>query len=98
VIPYSRRAALQISDLLKHYAEVARPEAMRNLLIAMREASAEIEGNPSAGLPAPRPYPDVVRPGVLWVKAGRYWVGFRRRPRLGIVDIFYDEADIPNRL
>ncbi len=98
MIPYSRRAALHITALLDHYSELDRPEAMRNLLAAMREASAMIEEDPSAGLPAPRPYPALARPGRLWVKAGRYWIGYRRRPSLGIVAVFYDAADIPGRI
>jgi hypothetical protein len=32
------------------------------------------------------------------VKAGRYWVGFRRQPALIITAVYYDAADIPGRL
>jgi plasmid stabilization system protein ParE len=98
VISYTRRAAALISGLLDHYETKERPEAMQGLLRALHDAWAEIENNPAAGLPAPRPYPALARPGQFWVKAGRYWVGFRRQPALIITAVYYDAADIPGRL
>jgi hypothetical protein len=57
-----------------------------------------IEHNPATGLPAPRPYPQLARPGQAWVKAGRYWIAYRRRPRLVIAAVFFDTANFPKRL
>ena len=71
---------------------------MRNLLAALRAASNEIESNPAAGLPAPRPYPWLARPGQAWVKSGPYWIGYRQRPNLTINAVFFETADIPTRL
>jgi len=50
VIGYSRRAAAQVDALLDHYADINRPEAMRNLLVAMREARLAILASPTDGL------------------------------------------------
>jgi len=97
VNPYTPRAAKHVADLLRHYGDLERPEAMRTLLAALREASKTIESDPPAGLMAPRPYPRLAMPGRLWVKAGRYWVAYRRRPNLAIVAVLYETADIPNR-
>jgi plasmid stabilization system protein ParE len=98
VIEYSRRAAGHIADLLDHYDKLERPEAMRNLMVALRGASDDIENNPAAGLPTPRPYPWLARPGQAWVKSGPYWIGYRPKPRLTIVAVFFETADIPVRL
>jgi hypothetical protein len=49
-------------------------------------------------LSAPRPYPDLARPGLAWIKAGRYWIAYRTKPRVIIVAVFYDTANIPGRL
>ncbi len=68
------------------------------MLTALDEAERKIEHNPAGGLPAPRPYPWLARAGWAWVKAGRYWIGYRQRPRLLIVSVFYETADIPGRL
>ncbi len=43
----------------------------------MFAALAEVEDKIArgvVGLPAPRPYPWLARPGWAWLKAGRYWV------------------------
>lgn len=97
MIDYTRRAAGHIVALLDDYDAKDRPEAMRNLQLTLRAAWAGIEANPAEGLPAPRPYPHLARPGVLWVHVGRYWVAWRRSPRLTISAVFFDEADIPGR-
>lgn len=98
MIPYTRRAARQVDDLISHYTELNRLEAMSNLLIALQNASALIEKNPTIGVPAPRPYPFLARQGRFWIKSGRYWVGYRCKPTLAIFAVFYDTANIPRRL
>ncbi len=57
----------------------------------------KIERSPAAGLPAPRPYPEVARAGRAWIKAGRYWVSYRTTKPLVILGVFYEAADIPGR-
>lgn len=98
MIGFTARAARQLRDLRRHYEYLERPEAVRNLVSAMDEAIATIEQVQGAGLPAPRPYPELARPGRCWIKAGRYWVNYRTTKPLIIVGIFHDSADIPSRL
>jgi plasmid stabilization system protein ParE len=88
LIGFTARAARQFQELRQHYEDRERPEAVRALIAALEQASRKIEANPGAGLSAPRPYPQLARPGRAWVKSGRYW----------IAAVFYDTANIPGRL
>ena len=97
MIAFSRRARWQIAELNRYFEDRERPDAIRNLIAALRTASAAIERDPNSGLPAPRPYPQLKRPHLAWVKAGRYWIGYRRRPELMIAAVFYETANIPRR-
>lgn len=92
MLPFTGRAAAQIAALYRHYEDRDRLEAFRNLIVALREASEAIELDPAAGLRAPRSYPHLIRPGLFWVKAQRYWIGYRRHPRLIIAAVFQDRA------
>jgi plasmid stabilization system protein ParE len=98
LIEYSPRALRQIRALRQHYEDRDRIEAVATMMTALDEAERKIERSPAGGLPAPRPYPWLARPGWAWVKAGRYWIGYRQRPRLIIVAVFFETADIPTRL
>ncbi len=73
----------------QHYEKLGRPEATRNLVAAIEGAWHQITSNPAAGLPAPRPYPNVAR---------RYWIAYVTVPWLTIVAVVYDSADIPRRV
>jgi len=98
LIPFTPRARRQFSDLLRYYEDLGRPEAMLNLEAARLQASAAIESGIAAGLPSPRPYPTLARPGRTWLKAGRYWFAYRTSPQPAIVAVFYETANIPQRL
>lgn len=98
MIDYAPRALRQIAALRQHYERLERIEPIRTLDAALAEAERKIETDPAAGLPAPRPYPQLARPGLAWVKAGRYWVAYRVTPRLTIATVFYETANIPDRL
>ena len=98
MIVFTPRAARQVRALRQHYQDRERPEATRALVVALESAWQAIITNPAAGLPAPRPYPQLAGPGRAWVQAGRYWVAYRTRQPLAIVAVFYDAADIPGRL
>ena len=65
---------------------------------ALAEAEAKIERAPGGGLTAPRPYPQLGRPGRAWIKAGRYWIVYTTTSPPVIAGVFYDTADIPGRL
>jgi plasmid stabilization system protein ParE len=82
----------------QHYEHRERPEAIIRLMAAVAEASRRIEANPEVGLPAPRPYPQLARPGRAWVKVGRYWISYTATQPPVIAAVFYETADIPGRL
>lgn len=97
MIYLSPRARRHVARLQEHYASLDRDEAVLNLAAALTEAGDKIERNPAAGLPAPRPYPQLARPGRRWLFVRRYWIAYEMSP-LRIVAVFYDTADIPKRL
>ena len=98
MIRYAPRARDQVRALRDHYERRNRPEAIRTLDAALIEAEQRIERNPGAGLPAPRPYPDLARRGRAWIKAGRYWIAYSTVTPPVILAVFYEEADIPGRM
>jgi hypothetical protein len=49
-------------------------------------------------LAAPRPYPELAAEGDAWVKAGRYWIGYRTAEPPAIFAVFFETANIPGRL
>lgn len=98
MIEYTPRAIRQIGDLVRHYEDLNRPEAVRRLFAALDAAERKIEDDPSGGLVAPRPYPQVARKGRAWVKSGRYWVVYSTAQPPVIVAVFYETADIPRRI
>jgi plasmid stabilization system protein ParE len=85
-----------LADLRRHYRRKNRPEAIRNLELAMREAARQITAG--KGLPAPRPYPELAQAGRAWTHAGRYWVRYTTSSPHVIVAVFHDQADITGRL
>lgn len=97
MIEYTPRAIRHIGTLVRHYEDRQRPAAIRALYAALDEAERKIEADPSAGLPAPRPYPLLARRGQAWVKAGRYWVAYRTTEPPVIIAVFFETADIPGR-
>jgi plasmid stabilization system protein ParE len=97
LIDYAQEALDQIDALTRHYLRLNRPEAVTRLDDALRTAEGRIHRTPWVGLPAPRPYPALTRPGVAWIRSWRYWIGYQTSPALVIVAVFYDQADIPGR-
>lgn len=85
------------AELLQHYVRRGRPKAGRNLIAIIDEVVARIERDPDRGLPAPRPYPALARPGRAWTKAGRYWITHSTTRPPVILGVFYEAADIPGR-
>ncbi len=99
MIPLSRQAESHINALREHFERLDRPEAIRNLILALSQASAQIENRPQAGLNAPRPYPSLASLGLLWTKAGSYWFAYLVEDAGPIIaGVFHDTADIPNRV
>jgi hypothetical protein len=98
VIALSLRATLDVARLEEHYDQLGRPEAIRNLAYALAEASDKIENDPDAGVTAPRPYPSLAKPGRLWLHVRRYWIAYSTTIPPVILAVFYDTANIPERL
>ena len=95
---YSTEALRQLAELISHYEEKGRSDAMRNLRAALALAESRIETTPDAGLPAPRPCPSLWRQDRAWIKAGRYWIAYSRAPSPAIVAVFFETSNIPARL
>jgi plasmid stabilization system protein ParE len=95
---YTPEALRQVDALLRHYEALERDGAARALLAALADAERRIERKPTAGLAAPRPYPELVAEGDAWVKAGRYWIGYRTAEPPAIFAVFFETANIPGRL
>jgi plasmid stabilization system protein ParE len=95
---YSTEAQRQIAALTSHYEKKGRSDAIRNLRAALAIAESRIQTTPDAGLPAPRPYPSMSRQDRAWLKAGRYWIAYSRASPPVIVALFFETANIPDRL
>jgi hypothetical protein len=87
-----------VRALRRHYEALDRDNAIRSLVRALAEAEARIERTSSAGLPAPRPYPQLARPGRAWIEAGRYWTVYTTTRPPAIAGVFHDAADLPTRV
>jgi plasmid stabilization system protein ParE len=98
LIGYTGEALEQVRALRHHYETLARDAAMRALDRALADSEAQIERAPGAGLPAPRHYSQLARPGWAWLKSGRYWVAYQTGPAPVIVAVFFETANIPGRL
>lgn len=98
MIRLSDEAERQLAALIRHYTQIGRPEAKRNLIAAIDGAVDRIERDPAGGLPAPRPYPDLARPGRAWIKVGRYWIAYSTTQPPVVVGVFFDTANIPRRI
>jgi plasmid stabilization system protein ParE len=97
LVQFSARAQRQVRALFRHYEQPERPEAAAALVNSLEAAVASIAANPAAGLPAPRPYPELAAHNRLWLKTGRYWVAYSLTQPPIILGVFYDAADIPGR-
>lgn len=98
MIGFTARARRQVTELRQHFRLALRLEAVWNLERAIKEAAAQIEREPQAGIPAPRPYPTLARPDQAWCKVDRYWFRYSLTSPPVITAVFYDAANIPDRL
>ena len=95
---FSAEAAAQVEALRRHYRNSNRIEAVRNLIRALAQADILIERDPAAGLSAPRSYTNLASTGRVWTKAGRYWIAHTPTRPSVVPGVFYETADIPNRI
>jgi hypothetical protein len=97
ILPYTYRAAFHVEALVAHFLRKDRPEAVKNLLAILREASATIAAGRAPIHSAPRPYPELAEAGAYWVYIPPYWIAFRNRNNPIISAVRYDTSDMPNR-
>ena len=97
MIELTPEASAQLEALERFYIEKQRPQALRNLGHALVEASLIILNAPERGISAPRPYPELARLALLWLKRGRYWIAYDQTGPI-IAGVFFETDDIPNRL
>jgi hypothetical protein len=64
-------------------------------MAAVSAAKNRLAAGPEAGLPAPRPYPRLKKPGRLWLKEGRYWISYSATTPPVITGVFFETVDIP---
>ena len=98
MIALSPEAEAQLDALIAHYEALGRVEASINLLSALEQARTRISDRPEAGLPVPRPYPALAKAGRRWIIEGSYWISYSLTTPPVISGVFYEMADIPNRL
>jgi hypothetical protein len=97
LIRYTRIARRQIADLVAHYRQKQRPEALRNLDNAMAEAEAAILRGPKRPRRYPATYSGLTRPGIAWLKSRSYWVAYQQTVPPVIIAVFWDQAEIDRR-
>ena len=98
MIPLSRTARSQISSLARYYADLDRPEAVRNLRAIVARAGERIEAGRGQFFPAPRPYPNLTRSGWRWLKEGPYWIAYVPDSEGAVIQVvFHEAADMPGR-
>jgi plasmid stabilization system protein ParE len=99
VIRLSRTAQVQVSGLAHYYEDLDRPEAAKNLRTIVAKAGGRIETRRGLFFPAPRPYPNLARPGWIWLKEGAYWIAYTQEKGGAVIQaIFHEAADIPRRI
>lgn len=99
MVGITRTAKHQFQALLRDYMRKERDLAVAKLLDAFSAAVSRIEADPAAGVPHPRPYPEVANWGFLWVKEHRYWFGYSMSKGYPILtNIHFDTSDIPGHV
>jgi hypothetical protein len=95
----SAAAEAALDALTKHYAALGRDRATNRLAACVEAACARYESRRGRFLDAPRPYPRLADLGFRGTKEGAYWEAFQETGAGPVVaGIFYETADIPNRL
>ena len=99
MIPLSAAAEAAFEALTQHYTALGRDRAIDRLVESLQRACARFEARRGLFFDAPRPYPKLADLGFRWAKEGRYWIAFQVTDGGPVVaGVFYESADIPNRL
>ncbi len=92
-------AGWQFDELLDHYIQLDRPEAVDRLVAALADALALIEANPGSGRPCPLHYRAAARWGYRWIKVHRYWFAYSdHRGHPVLTNVLFETSDIPGRI
>ena len=97
MIPLSLTAREQYFELIRHYLEREREEAVNRLISALEEARRLIGEGYVNAVDHPSVYGGLARDGVKWVKCHRYWFAFTLDEPV-IFNILWDAADIVRRV
>jgi hypothetical protein len=97
MIPLSLTAREQYFELIQHYLEKEREEAVNRLIGALEDARRLIDAGYHNAVDHPSVYSRLARDGVKWVKCHRYWFGFTVDEPV-IFNILWDAADIVRRV
>ena len=97
MIVYSATALRQIDELAAHYIAKRRPEAVRNLLAALKTAENVIVAGPRHPRSFPATYRSLARPGRAWIKQARYWIAYDLKQPPVIAAVFWEGADLSRR-
>jgi plasmid stabilization system protein ParE len=97
VVVLSRAAQSNVRALAAHYKAKNYLEAAKYLRAAVAQAKARISADPNGGATAPRPYPNMKIPNVLWIFEHRYWIAYRPTS-MTITGVFYDKSAIPSQI
>ena len=76
----------------------ARPAAVRKLLEAYDTAVEAISNDTKSWLSHPRPYPQLARLELRWIKVHRYWFGYMPGAEPIIANLLEETSDIPRRV
>lgn len=89
MIRLSQTAWAQVAGLAKYYAERDRPDSIRELRPIIGNAGERIEAGRGLFFAAPRPYPNLTRPGWLWLKVGSYWIAYASDPGGAVIQAIF---------
>jgi hypothetical protein len=92
VIRFSRAARAQVSGFARHYADLERPDSIRNLRAIIASADERIETRRGMFFPAPHRFPKLARPGWVWLKVGSYWMAFASDPDGAVIQVMFHET------
>jgi len=74
------------------------PPLPKTSLTSLDHAREQIASHPESGLTAPRPYRELARVGLRWIKSSPCGIYYTTTKPPLIAGIFHATADIPNRL
>jgi len=92
-------ARRQVLDLIRHFADLERIEAVDRLNDAVEEALRRADGPTGRMRRFPATYRELAAEGALWFKAHRYWFGcVHVAGEAVITNVLYDRSNIPDRI